>query len=170
VALATLVAVSACPPARRDTIVADVCNDAPGPFAAPRGDLDAAVKVASHVVLGRVRWTGQAFDEDGEKRREFAYVVVDVLEFHRGDAWSIDPRMRRAFPLLAAPALLGPLACRDGEAFFFFVKLPGPADPPRPGGVPDPVFRAFGDRSVEVVAIAPESDRARVSETLGRGP
>lgn len=168
--LATSVALGACVPARRDTLVADVCRDAPEALAAPSDGLEEAARKATHVVRGRVRWTGLALDEDGETRRELGYVVVDILEFHRGDAWSVDERMRRAFPLLGAPERLKPLGCRHGEALFFFVRLPGPEDPPRPGGVPDPVFRAFGDRAVELVQYAPESEQLRVAEALRRTP
>jgi hypothetical protein len=168
--LATSVALAACVPARRDTLVADVCRDAPEPLQADLAGLEAAARAATHVVRGRVRWTGLAIDEDGETRREFGYVVVDILEFHRGDAWSVDPRMRRAFPLLGPPERLKALGCRQGEALFFFVSLPGPEDSARPGGVPDPVFRAFGDRAVALLAFAPESEQPRVAEALRRNP
>jgi hypothetical protein len=142
--------------------------EAPPPFVGPAADLRAAARSASHVIRGRVRWTGLSVDQDGERRTELRYVVVDILEFHRGDAWSVDPRMRRAFPLLADDDAIQSLACREGEAFFFFATLPGPNTPQRPGGVPDPIYRAFGDRSVELVALVPESERAQVVEALAQ--
>lgn len=168
-ALLIAAAVSACGATRKDTLVADVCSDAPPALPTVTAEaLDAAARAASHVVRGRVRWTGIANDEEGAQHREYVYVVVDVLEFYRGDAWSVEPRMQRSFPLLAERSVLGGLACRNGEAFFFFVDLPEPSAPPRPGGVPDPVFRAFGDRQVRVHAIVGEAERDRVAAALAR--
>jgi hypothetical protein len=167
---AALVAAAACSISRKDTLSADHCREAAPPWSRPppsTNELGAAAASVSHVVLGRVRWTGTATDEDGDRRRELGYVVVDVLGFYKGDAWAVDPRMRRAFPLLGSPNAIGPLACRSGEEFFFFVTLPGAAARPWRGGAPDPVVRAFGENSVELALVVPEAERERVLTALG---
>jgi hypothetical protein len=161
-------ALTACPIARKDTLSADVChNPAPPWTALPSAEqLRAAAASVTHVVLGRVRYTGIATEEEHGRQRQLGYVVVDILGFYKGDAWIVHPRMQRAFPLLSEPSAHGELACRQGEELFFFVRLPGREARPWPGGAPDPVLRAFGENSVELELVVPESDRERVLEAL----
>lgn len=160
-----LVALCACGGTRKDTLSADVCRETPAEWSEliPAAELRARAAAASHVVRGRIRWTGSVIDVEHTSQRELGYVVVDILEFHQGDAWSVDPRMRRSFPLLGNQPELRALNCRTGEAFFFFVDLSGES---WPGGTPDPVFRAFGERAVELVAIVPESAAESVRAAL----
>jgi hypothetical protein len=164
--------VSACAVARKDTLSADVCHAPAPPWTeAPSTDrVRAAAAAATHVVLGRVRWTGIASEEELGRRRELGYAVVDVLGFYKGDAWTVDPRMQRAFPLLSEPSAHRLLACRGGEELFFFVSLPGASPRPWPGGAPDPVVRAFGENSVELALVVPETERARVLDAIAAAP
>lgn len=76
---------------------------------------------------GRVRFTAAAVDFDGDKRTDYRYAVVDVLDVRRGDPWKILPHFRRSFPLLerdSAPGMVAALRCREGQAFLFYVDLP----------------------------------------------
>ena len=169
--VACLALVCACGTRRRDTVVPDVCHTPSPEWDAP---IDAAaIQTARHVVRGRVRWTGSILDEDAENktghRQELTYVIVDILEFHRGDAWTVTPRMQRAFPLLGKTTLLEKLHCREEEAFFFALDLPTPSSPPREGGVPDPVVRAFTPQEVTLHAIVPESAADALRAILAPG-
>jgi hypothetical protein len=167
VAIALACALPACAGARKDTLSADVCHNPPPAWPAlPSAErLRAATASATHVVHGRVRWTGTVSEAEHGRQRQLGYVIVDVLGFYKGDAWNVHPRMQRAFPLLSDARAHDQLACRTDEELFFFVRLP--TEPrPWPGGAPDPVLRAFGENSVELELVVPESDRARVLEAV----
>ena len=171
--IVALLPLAACVGRPKDTLVAHSCRQAPPSWsqAVPsRDELKRRASSVSHVVRGRLRWTGSAIDEEPGSQRELDYAVVDILEFHRGDAWSVSPRMRRSFPLLAESPALEALRCREGEAFFFFVDLPGRSAKEWPGGAPDPAVRAFGEDAVELVAIIPEEERERVQAALAATP
>ncbi|MBX3130651.1 MAG: hypothetical protein KF718_28285 [Polyangiaceae bacterium] len=174
-----LVALCGCTPPRKDSVHPVVCGaEVAADVAEPSDhDLRRAAAEAPYVVRGRVRFAGTAVARRGQQQRSYVYVIVDALDFLRGDPWQIHPRYRRSFPLLevevpsdgdgvAEPRVLGSLRCREEEVYYFFIAPPttdsqsGPAPPA-------PVQRSFGAFHVQLLSIVPERAAARVEAAVG---
>ena len=157
-ALALAIALAGCGPRHPDVVEPDVCRSM-GDAPLPEGSGDAA----RYVVRGRVRFTAAAVDFDGDKRTDYRYAVVDVLDVRRGDPWKILPHFRRSFPLLerdSAPGMVAALRCREGQAFLFYVDLPN-QERATEVGVPDPVARSFAAFAVKLYAVRPDEEVTR---------
>ncbi|MEZ4220688.1 MAG: hypothetical protein R3B13_07135 [Polyangiaceae bacterium] len=177
-------ALGACGQRRRDTVTPAVCPNIPPAFPSVSDDrLRQALAQASHVVRGRVRFTGEAHKFDGRRTIRYLYVIVDIVEFRKGEAWTLPGRYQRAFPILvleegksemdafnqrtAAETDALQLTCREDEAFWFVMDLPREQRRPR-YEMPDPVMRAFGPLDVRLHAILPETEGDRLLGTEAR--
>ncbi len=177
-------ALAGCAPPARDTVHPAICHRDPEEL--PRLDaagLAAAVHRASHVLRGRVRFTGDAVNRDGRREQRYRYIIVDALEFLKGDPWQVPGRYRKSFPILVLEegqsesqhfnprptdkALAAALACREGEALWFVLDLPDPQRRPL-HEMPDPVRRSFGPLDVRVHAVAQKSQRDQLLSAVSR--
>ena len=103
--------------------------------------LDGYVRKAKFAIRGRVRFSGEVTANNPQGSRTYRYLIIDADEFLKGDPFSVHPRYQKGFPLLeltfrtAGPdeeavdidehsSWLEAIACRDDEAFVFFVDLP----------------------------------------------
>ena len=184
-ALFVLLAITSCSPRAKDSASPDTCPHDPSSQFPEIGDEELAKAAGvSHVVVGRVRWTGGATANEYNGYRAYRYVIVDIDEFLRGDPWSVAPKYRRSFPLLTlvstrndkdesqAPRdrkseLVTALECRNEESFLFFVELPSEERLQRASArLPGPVERAFGPYDVPLHGVLPASERERLMKKL----
>ncbi len=173
-----------CAPLARDSVRPAICRH--DPAALPELDeatLAEAVKAASHVVRGRIRFTGEALNQDGRSQQRYIYVIVDALEFLKGDPWQLPGRYGKSFPILALDegrsdnphfnlepgqrAVASALMCREDEALWFVVDLPDVQRRP-PHEMPDPVVRSFGPLDVRLHAVVQEVQRDQLVRALSR--
>ncbi len=174
----------ACGARAKDTVHPAACTRDPLPLPELNAaELTVAVKRASHVVRGRVRFTGSAVNYDGGKELRYVYIIVDTLEFLKGDPWQVPERYRKSFPLLVldsgksesphfAPegsvaAMAQALSCREEEALWFALDLPNAQRRPL-HEIPDPVRRSFGPLDVRLHAAVAETQRDRLVKALSR--
>jgi hypothetical protein len=168
----------------KDTVHPAACTRDPAPLVVvDDAALTAAVRRATYLVRGRVRFTGNAVNYDGDKQLRYVYIIVDTLEYLKGDPWQVPERYRKSFPLLAlesgrsesphfasepaALATIEALSCREDEALWFALDLPSPHSRPL-HEVPDPVRRSFGPLDVGLHAVVAETERDRLVEALSR--
>ncbi len=175
--LAVFGLVWACAPKQKDSVHPVVCGvEEPAPLPAMSDEaLADLARRAPHVLRGRVRFSGSAVTRRGGEPTTHTYLIVDTLEFLKGDPFQVHTRYRRAFPLLAPESgseagasgkLLGSLRCQEDEAFLFFVGLPVAHTTAKVSSPPAPVQRSFGVYDVELFGILPEDQRRRVGVAL----
>jgi hypothetical protein len=172
---------AACAPRRKDTVSPDSCVRDPAQTVRDPADAELSkyLELSKFVVRGRVRFTGTTVANDPQGYRTYRYVIVDSDEYLKGEPFAVHPRYQRSFPLLemvfrtegpdeeeaAVPdnqTSIQGLACRQEEAFLFFLELPVMGSQEAIPRVPGPVERAFGRYEPRLIAIAPESARERV--------